>query len=111
MSLRHSALLACVLLAGCGQADSQAEAEHPAGSRFFSKAESRAVGVAKASLEQKRGKRVDARYKVTEIPEGYSVHVSYVVGYDHGRPIFVAGAHCIVLVSKAWTFMRILPGA
>ena len=111
MSLHHSPLLACILLAGCGQADSQAELEHPAGSRFFSKPESRAVAVAKAQLERQDGKRIDARYKVTETPEGYSVHVSYVTGYQEAKPIFGAGAHCTVLISTQWTVIRILPGA
>ena len=111
MLSRHIALLACVLLAGCGPADSQADSEHPAGSRFFSKVQSKAVGAAKATLEEMRGKHVDARYKVAETPQGYSVHVSYVSGYVGRKPLFMVGAHCTVLVSKKWTLIRILPGA
>jgi len=97
------------MLAGCAPADSQTDPEHPAGSRFFSKAESKAVAVAKADLERQDGKRIDARYNVTAIPEGYSVHVSYVHRYYHGKPLF--GGHCTVLVSTQWTVITILPGA
>jgi hypothetical protein len=46
--------------------------------REFSKDEAKAVAVAKAELEKKDHKSIDAIYRVTVVPEGYSVQVEYV---------------------------------
>lgn len=98
-----------VLLAGCSE--KLLRGLHRAGSREFTKDEGRAVAVARADLERLRQNRIDARYGVTSVPEGYRVHVAYVAGYEHGEPLFIPGGFCEVLVSTQWTVIKILPGA
>jgi hypothetical protein len=98
-----------LILVGCRE-ESQ-DGFRRAGSRQFSKEEAKAVAVARAEIEKPNSKRVDARYRVTRIPEGYSVHVSYVTGYQRGQPIFMPGGFCVVLVSTQWTVIKILGGA
>jgi hypothetical protein len=111
MSLRLLTLLMSValLVVGCRR-EKLSEGFHRAGSSEFTSDEAKAVEVAKAQLEKAGGKRIDARYKVARIPEGFSVHVEYVAGYQHGQPVFIAGGFCVVLVSTRWTVIKILGG-
>ena len=97
-----------LLLVGCREKLS--EGFHRAGSKAFNSDETKAVDVAKAELEKADRKRIDARYKVTRVPEGFSVHVSYVHGYQDGQPLFIMGGFCVVLVSTQWTMIKILGG-
>lgn len=112
MSLRILMLLISVglLIVGCGREELSA-GFHRAGSSEFTTDEAKAVETAKVQLEKAGGKRIDARYKVTRIPEGFSVHVEYVTGYQHGQPVFIPGGFCVVLVSTQWTVIRIFGGA
>ena len=84
---------------------------HRAGSKEFSKDEAKAVAVAKSELEKKDHTSIDAIYRVTAVPEGYSVHVEYVAGYQNGQPVVAPGGFCVVMVSTQWTVIKILPGA
>src|SRR5437762_2037651 len=112
MSSRLQIFLLSVALffAGCSR-EKLSEGFHRAGSNEFSSDEAKAVEVAKAELEKVDRKRIDARYKVTRVSEGYSVHVEYVAAYSHGQPISIPGGFCVVLVSTQWTVIKILPGA
>src|SRR5262249_11891588 len=83
---------------------------HRAGSNEFSADETKAVEIAKAYLEKSHGKRIDARYKVTRVPEGFSVHAEYVTGYQNGQPFFLPGGFSVVLVSTQWTVLKIIGG-
>jgi len=103
-------ILVALLFVGCRR-EKLSEGFHRAGSREFSSDEAKAIKVAKTELEKADRKRIDARYKVTRVPEGYSVHVDYVAAYSHGQPITIPGGFCVVLVSTQWTVIRILPGA
>ena len=100
-----------VALTGCRESEKLSAGFHRAGSNEFNTEDARAVGVAKAELEKADRKRIDARYKVAHVPEGFSVHVSYVTGYQNGQPVFIPGGFCVVLVSIQWTVIKILPGA
>ena len=99
-----------LLFVGCRR-EMLSEGFHRAGSIEFSSDEAKAVEVAKAHLEKADGKRIDARYKVTRVSEGFSVHVSYVIGYQSGQPAFIPGGFCVVLVSTQWTVIKIFGGA
>ena len=103
-------ILVALLFVGCSR-EKLSEGFHRAGASEFSSDEAKAVEVAKAALEKADRKRVDARYKVTRVPEGFSVHVSYVTGYQRGQPVFIPGGFCVVLVSTQWTVIKILGGA
>jgi len=104
-------ILLALALTGCRDNEKLSPGFHRAGSKELSADEAKAVDVAKAELEKADRKRIDARYRITHVPEGFSVHVSYVTGYQHGQPIFIAGGFCVVLVSTQWTVIKILPGA
>jgi hypothetical protein len=112
MSLRILTLLMSLALVvvGCRR-EKLSAGFHRAGSSEFTADETKAVEIAKAHLEKADGKRIDARYKVTRVPEGFSVHVSYVTGYQRGQPVFVAGGFCVVLVSTQWTVTKIFGGS
>ncbi len=113
-TIQHLALqilLISVALLFIGCREKLSEGFHRSGSSEFTTDESKAVDVAKAELERATRKRIDARYKVTRVPEGFSVHVSYVAGYQRGRPVFIPGGFCVVLVSTQWTAIKILGGA
>jgi|SRR4051812_46978138 hypothetical protein len=112
MSRRLQTVLISVALLFTGCREEKLSAGfHRAGSREFTNDEAKAVDVAKAKLEKVSRKRVDARYKVTRIPEGFSVHVSYVTEYRRGQAVFIPGGFCAVLVSTQWTVIKILGGA
>ena len=112
MSLRILTLLMSValLVVGCRR-EKLSAGFHRAGSSEFTADETKAVEIAKAHLEKADGKRIDARYKVTRVPDGFSVHVEYVTAYQHGQPVFIPGGFCVVLVSTQWTVIKILAGA
>ena len=112
MSLRTLTLLMSValLVVGC-RSEKLSAGFHRAGSSEFTTDEAKAVETAKTQLEKAGGKRIDARYKVTRLPEGFSVHVEYVTGYEHGQPVFIPGGFCVILVSTQWTVIKILGGA
>jgi len=112
MSLRllTRLMLVALLAVGCRR-EELSEGFHRADSSEFTSDEAKAVKVAKAQLEKADGKRIDARYRATRIPEGFSVHVEYVMGYQRGQPVFLPGCFCVVLVSTQWKVIRILPGA
>ena len=113
MSPRFQVLLISLALAltGCRENEKLSDGFHRAGSKEFSTDEAKAVGVAKAELEKTDRKHIDARYKVARVPEGFSVHVSYVTGYQQGQPVFIPGGFCVVLVSTQWTVIKILGGS
>jgi hypothetical protein len=102
-------IVAALLLIGCGE--EPRDGFHRSGSRGLSKEEAQAIGVAKAHLEKSGRKRIDARFRVTPLPEGYSVHVKFVAGYQHGQPLFLPGGFCVVLVSKEWMVVKVTAGA
>jgi hypothetical protein len=102
-------MVTALLLIGCGE--EPRDGFHRSGSRDLSKEEAQAIRVAKAHLEKAERKRIDARYRVTPVPEGYSVHVKFVAGYEHGQPLFLPGGFCVVLVSKDWAVVKVMPGA
>ena len=112
MSSRFQVILIFLVLAvtGCRENEKLSEASHRAGSKEFNSDETKAVGFAKTELERADRKRIDARYKVTCVPEGFSVHVSYVHGYQRGQPLFIPGGFCVVLVSTQWTVIKIIGG-
>jgi hypothetical protein len=111
MSSRIQTLLisAALVVTGC-RAEKLSGGFHRAGAKEFTAEEARAVDVAKTQLEKVERKRIDARYKVTRIPEGFSVHVSYVMGYHSGQPCFLPGGFCEVLVSTEGTVIKIFGG-
>jgi hypothetical protein len=112
MSLRLLTLLMSVALLDVGcRREKLSAGFHRAGSNEFTADEAKAVEVAKAQLEKTDGKRIDAGYKVSRVPEGFSVHVEYVTGYQQGQPVFLPGGFCLVLVSTQWTVIKILGGA
>lgn len=103
-------MLVGIVLVGCDR-EKLSPGFHRDGASVFTKEETKAVQIAKAHLEKEDGKRIDARYKVTRVPEGFSVHVSYVAGYERGQPVFMAGGFCVVLVSTQWTVVEVLSGS
>jgi hypothetical protein len=107
--LQVLSISAAVALVGCSEKLDQGF--HRSGSKEFGKDEAKAVKVAKAELEKRDGNRIDARYKVSRVPEGFSVHVSYVMAYQRGQPVFIPGGYCVVLVSRDWTVTNILGGS
>ena len=111
MSRRFSVLLPLALFLFVGCSEKLPEGLHRADSRDFTRDEARAVAVEKADLEKSGHKRIDARYSVARVPEGYRVHVAYVSGYHRGQPLFVPGGFCELLVSTQWMVIRIFPGA
>jgi len=80
MSSRFQVILVSLALAvtGCRENEKLSEGFHRAGSKEVNSDEAKAIGVAKTELERADRKRIDARYKVTCVPEGFSVQVSYV---------------------------------
>jgi hypothetical protein len=111
MSHRLSLILSPLLLVLAGCSEKLPQGLHRAGSRGFTVDEAKAIVVARADLEKSGHKRIDARYAITRVPEGYRVHVAYVAGYQHGQPLFIPGGFCEVLVSTKWTVLKIFPGA
>ena len=102
-------LLLTLVLLGCRE--KLPEGLYRAESSKLSKDERLAVAAAKAAIEKDERKSVDARYKISRVPEGYKIHASFVAGYNHGQPIFIAGGFCEVLVSTNMTVIKIFPGA
>ena len=107
----HILLVSVALLLTACRDEKLSPGFHRAGAKEFSRDEAKAVSVARAELEKEKHKSIDAIYRVTAVPEGYSVHVEYVAGYHHGQPIGIPGGFCVVLVSTQWTVIKILPGA
>ena len=110
MSPRVQTLLLSVALLFVGCSEKLPAGFHREGSRELSTEEGKAVAVAKAALEREARKHIDARYKVTRVPEGFSVHASYVTGYQDGQPFFLPGGFSVVLVSSQWTVIKIIGG-
>ena len=74
--------------------------------------ESKAVLIARSHLEKMDGRPLDAYFRVRRADDEFHVHVEYVTGYEEdGRPIFIPGGHCEVILSKEWEVVKILPGA
>ena len=115
MSLRVTTCLlsAALLFVACRreQREQLSEGFHRAGAKELSADEAKAVEIARAHLDQQERKRIDARYNVTRVPEGFRVHVSFVTGYQGGQPIFIPGGFCVVLISTNWTVTSILGGS
>ena len=72
---------------------------------------SKAIAIASAHLQRSDGQPIDAYFSVEKADNGFHVEVDFVNGYDNfGRPIFVPGGHCTVLVSKQWKVLDVLGG-
>jgi hypothetical protein len=71
----------------------------------------RAVEVARAYLENQSGEPIDAEFTVTSTEGGYRVFVQYVGRDPQGHPLHIPGGHCLILISKEWEVIRVLPGA
>ena len=84
---------------------------YPADSRHFTAEEMRAIAVARAELSRKSDTVLDAYYKITRRGGNLEVFVLFASRGPDGKPLFVPGNHCTVIVTPQWTVSRILPGA
>lgn len=77
----------------------------------FSPSEQDIVAAARRYLEQCRGRTIDAYYKLQRTAQGYAVSVTFVTGYQNGRPFSAPGGHCTVLLGPDGTIIKVLPGS
>jgi hypothetical protein len=114
-------ILSLTVLSGCSphraetlpasKSNSERFADYrPADDSTFSPDEQRIVAAARAYLEKKRGKPLDARYKVERTQDGYEVFAKFVGGYENGRPLYYAGGHGIVSLRADGTVADYMPG-
>ena len=72
------------------------------GDQMLSPQDARAIANAAAYLKSNTaGGSVDAFYMPKQTKEGFLVHVIYVHGYtDVGKPIYIPGEHCTLVLSE-----------
>src|SRR5579859_6036221 len=78
----------------------------PAGDTTFSADEQRIVEAARSYLQNRRGKPVDARYRVERTSAGYEVFAMFVGSYENGRPLYYPGGHGVVYLRADGTVDR-----
>lgn len=113
--------LALSLLCGCHPAAPVAEIQNSeaggippdswrADDTRFSESDRRLIAATRTYLEQRRQKAVDGYYRVLRKTNGCEVQVTFVAGYDKGRPLSYPGGHCRVLLTPDGSVTQALPG-
>ena len=76
----------------------------------FSDQDRAAIAAARRYLEERRHKPVDGFFRVRRTPGGCEVRVTFVAGYDNGRPLSYPGGQCTVLFAADGTVTQAVPG-
>jgi len=76
----------------------------------LSKREREVIAAARSHLEKSEKRSVDAYYQIRRTPEGYSVLVDPVVGYDGDMPQFRFGTDHTVYLRADGSLIRIEGG-